>query len=793
MINSKDVYSILSIQDNLFLSKDGSVGACFMLSNPEPYSLDHKKLDLRHSAFVHSFKNFEDAIYIHKQDIVIEEKYNKLTHYDTNTFLSKADADHFDGRKTIVHYSLLTFTIGGLNSLEKLSNFFEKVKSSVSLLNHLFNTSVDPIDSGELTYLLVNYVNGFQKDQGLRDVVFDNKINIGDHNYSVFSISDSNYLPDTISNVSEDKSIQRENLELSRGFMDDLGVYLPFNHIYNQLFFFPGHNRLKSEFEDRLKQYEMNQSFSGSIKREFERLKAVEDQILEGDSILCKAHFNIITWDKNSNNLEAKEDKIKAILESKSIHYYVPTFEGLTNIFLGTIIGRATRLHQDYLFLNTLEVSLCMLTNYSFYKDDDAGIIVQDRILQVPFRIDLWDAHKKRINARNFITFAPTGSGKSSDTLNQAQQFIEEGYNLVIAEFGNSFEQLAKLYPKESKHIKINSSTPLGINSFDLNGAQLSSEKLYSLTAVVMKFWRLPIAQKRDANLVVAISKTIQDYYNHVTCSHHFISYYNYIKSHFSAICTRMEIPEKYFDIESFLMVCSEFLEGGMYHNIVAINDTVESSLIHKSALIFELKEIKDNPFLVSIIMTILMDAVNEKILSDKRKKAYFIFDEMALGSELVDAYTGEDMLSTISLMVATIRKDNGAVGLIYQTPNQIPKNNSYAESIIDNTQILNVLEGNESVYDAIISRFSIKNEEHISMMKSIKNDFDTDRPYSEKFIRFNEQYAVIVKNEFSKEKYYAFQTEGEDWKALNNLYKESNDMEKAIKQYIKLKDEAFN
>ena len=85
---------------------------------------------------------------------------------------------------------------------ERLSRFFDKVKSSVGILNKLYNTTITALEENELRYFFLNYVNGFQSDQGLRDLVFDNKLHIGDNHYSIFSISDSSYLPDTITNVS---------------------------------------------------------------------------------------------------------------------------------------------------------------------------------------------------------------------------------------------------------------------------------------------------------------------------------------------------------------------------------------------------------------------------------------------------------------------------------------------------------------------------------------------------------------------------------------------------------------
>lgn len=83
---------------------------------------------------------------------------------------------------------------------------------------------------------------------------------------------------------------------------------------------------------------------------------------------------------------------------------------------------------------------------------------------QVPLRKDIWDAAKKRVNARNGMVIAGTGGGKSAFTLNFTQQLIEQDYTTIVVEFGNSFSQLCKLYPDISLHVDYDGKTPLGIN-----------------------------------------------------------------------------------------------------------------------------------------------------------------------------------------------------------------------------------------------------------------------------------------------------------------------------------------
>ncbi|PHS04993.1 MAG: conjugal transfer protein TraG [Kordia sp.] len=805
MITSKEAFSILDIKDNVFLSKDGSYCVTFLLSNPEPYTLDEAKLDLRHLNQLKAFKSMPKDSYIHKQDIVLEKKYDSDKHYYRDTYLTQSEARHFNGRASIEHYGLLSFTLANLDSLEKsyitnpykysellvkedvdrISVFFEAIENVIGIINSMYNSSIEPLKEEELKYLLFNYVNGFHDDGGFRDLVFDKNLEIGDNFYSVFSLSDSGYFPENITNLLDDKTLKRKDISLKTGYMDEFGVFLPKNHIYNQVLFFPGHDSLKREFEMRLETFEKHKSFSPFIKHEHNRLKKILDGVIEEGLTLCKSHFNIITWDDTLEKLKIKEKKIKEILSAKEIRFYKPTHEGLEDLFLGTIIGRERRLNKGYFFLSSLEVSICLFLNYSFYQDDDEGIVFQDRILQVPHRKDWWDKKKTRIAARNFILFAPTGSGKSAATQNIVQQFLEDGVKIIVAEFGSSFEQLTKLYPDKSAHIKYDKDTALGINPFELDGQEITPGKILSLTSIVLKFWRLSIVDKNNINVRVAVSKTIEEYYKHDTGEKSFPNYYYFIKEAFPTIKENQEIPEGYFDVNSFLHVCSQFLEGGMYENVCKTKEDTESILKNKDLIVFELRQIKNDSFLVSVVLSILNDTVNEKILSDKSVRGYLIFDEMAESQEMKNNDTDEDLLSTVAFLTQGIRKENGGVGLIYQTPTQMPENNHYADSIIGNIQILGVLQGNEQVYDNIIKRFHMKNQDHIDLMKSVQNDFDGRRPHSELFIRFNESYATVVKLEFSKEKYYAFQTEGEQWSELQKSYKTTGSLEKSITQII--------
>jgi type IV secretory pathway VirB4 component len=230
--------------------------------------------------------------------------------------------------------------------------------------------------------------------------------------------------------------------------------------------------------------------------------------------------------------------------------------------------------------------------------------------------------------------------------------------------------------------------------------------------------------------------------------------------------------------------VGSEFMEGGFYENVCKAS-SLEKDMQHKNFIVFELTQIKKDPFLVSVVMSILFDTIESKILSDRSTRGMLIFDEYAETQSMVDTFSGDDIHSTVAFCYQKLRKENGAVMTIIQSPAQLPDNN-YTKGMIGNTQVLYVLPTTETVYDQIIEAFHIKNNSHINLMKSIKNDFNGKNPHSELFIRFQDLYATAVRLELSPEKYYAFQTEGEEWTAIQQMYAQTGSLEKSIDAYIK-------
>jgi hypothetical protein len=784
----------------LIVGKNGSLTYMVRLSSPEVYSLSEEDIHRRHNIYRQAFSYMPDNSSVHKQDVFLKSVYKPSG--INLSYLAKADYDHFSGREYIEHKCMIGFTLAGINSLsaaytknifsfkeylhkedaDRLGKFLSAVEYAVNNLSSLKNTRINFLSVDEMKEYLFFSAN-FYDTSDIKDIHFAEEISAGKVKAKIYAIADDEYLPEEIGVAEKDYTVSTDKSELYMSIAEPFGgIHLNHSHTYNQIYYFYSDKLLKERMRKNLDDHIVNRGWDKmNMPAKIERLKGLVQDINHENETLCFAHFSFMLWNDDSALLELAESDFNKQMNLSNIKYYVPSYGNLANIYGGSIIGCTSSLGLQYMFMTSLSLATAFLVHYSTFKNDEDGIWFNDRLTQKPLRKDIWDARNKRIKARNSIVIAPTGSGKSFTVNNIIQQLLDQSFTIVAVEFGNSFKQLCYLYPDNSIHIEYDSSQPLGINPFNLEGRTLTADKVETLVTLCLRFWRKPDV---DANQTVALRKFLSHYYKEIKTGHSFQTFYSYMKENFKTLCKAYEIEPDYFDIQSFLHVCSEFMPGGAYENL-CIDTGVASNLDDKQFIHFELTKVKSDPFVASVVMSLLFDVINYKILSDPSKKGYIVFDEYAETAQMKSQTALDvDIHQTVAFFYQKIRKENGAVMTIIQSPVQLP-DNEYTKGIIANTQLLYVLEGTQVVYESIIDTFKIKNPAHISQMKSIQNNYSCTRPHSECWIRFGEDYALTVRIEASRTKYLAFQTQGEIRAKLDSLYKSNgNDMKKAIEYY---------
>ncbi|MDR4895102.1 MULTISPECIES: VirB4 family type IV secretion system protein [unclassified Chryseobacterium] len=800
-VGTAEAYSIKQVSgNNVLFSKSGNIALVYILENPDKYNLDEEKFDQRLEDLFFAFRTTPNDVYIHKQDVYLKQDFDPSI-VKGDLYLDEALRKHFTGRKGIKHYSVLSFVLTGLKSLSKnylsnpfqfseklqsedrliLSEFADSVDKSCNIINTIYRTKISPLEENDLRFHIYQYVNGFE-DAGYYDIDFRDK-KIGENYLDIFSFNKAEYFGDHISNIKKD-AISKEDFTVWEGTMDMLGETLNCNHIYNQIIYFKGDKIVENELRMVMDEYGKVKTGSERNNSKFKQfedlLKSIADQ--GSDKLLVKAHYNLIVFDKDKDEFEKARSTVKRLLNENSINFYKPEKEVFKDIFLGSIIGRQSSMHIDNYFITHLKQALCLWTNTTVPKSDEEGVFFNDRMFQLPLKIDNWDVEGKRISARNTITVAQTGGGKSVQALNIVTQQLSQGINVVVVEFGQSFKFITNLYPEISKHISYNSDQPLGINPFILTEQGLTNEKLDLLQSIVLKTWRVK-ENMQNAHIGVSVNKLIKEYYNQRKFGFSYPDFYNFVVTGGEDLLNKLDIDKEYFDLKSFKHICSEFTEGGKYENIFKESEETTKIIKDTQFVVFELTKIKTDPFLVTLILLILQETINSNILEDRSKRGALYFDEFAETGAIRDLYTGEEVMQTVAVLYQKIRKENGSVNIIIQDMGQLPDNN-YTQGIIANTQIVYILPTSEAGYIKIAEVFKFSKHD-LYLMKSLKSNKKAKYGYTEQFIKIDD-YSMVTRLELSKPALLSFQTDGALWKELNDDLAITGNMIQTIENKIK-------
>lgn len=267
-MRTEEAYSILDIineENGVILTKGGNICISYQLEEPECYSLSREDIDQRNSLMKEAFKFLPDGCFVHKQDLYLRKNYHAVP---LNwSFLDIADAKHFEGRLYMQHLCIIHFVLTGLNSLdkayissplaykenlhkedlEKLSDFLEAINNCVSIIKNLRDTRIAPIKGEDLKNYISGYSNLFSDTNAITDIHVDNELHVGKISARYYCICDETMFPDNINSYVKDSSLPMANAELYHPLFEGLGMYLPYNHIVNQIIYLEGNEKLRTQ------------------------------------------------------------------------------------------------------------------------------------------------------------------------------------------------------------------------------------------------------------------------------------------------------------------------------------------------------------------------------------------------------------------------------------------------------------------------------------------------------------------------------------------------------------------
>ena len=794
-INFSTYHPIIDIQDNLIFANNGNLVLCYRCILPEIYSLSEKDFEDLHSCWFQAFKTLINGCIIHKQDIYRKTEYS-ANQLPRESFLEIATHDYFKGRVYLEHESFVFFVFPKNKNLNQsrlfnpfrktssivpsemekvLQEFMRAVDETVSFINSAKNIQMIPLEEKQILDLKSSYFNGF--NEGFETDILMNKseLKIGRHNFEILGINNELCFGDTIQSSKVNPHYTSDDFTFHQGFLDGFGLELNEDHILNQVFFMDDKVKWRNVLEKRINELKKSSNFGSQNKVVLDKITKIFNQVNEDDSSrVIRGHFNIILWDGDKDNLSRSLSKAKTVFKELDIRPYFPVGEERKNYFLNSFFCFSSNLSSEDLFVTDLKHALCLLINNTNYKDDERGIIFNDRQQNIPLVKDVWDENRKRIKARNFAIFAPTGEGKSFLANNILRQYYEQGVRLVIIDLGGSYSKFAKLYPDDHLILRYEQGKNLGINPFFIGEIKdQDPQHLEDLSGFLLEL--IEAGKSVEKATEVALKIILKYYYRAVEDAHSLESFYEFIESEKEDLLEHLQIPRDYFDIENFLHVMSEYVKGGLYSFLFERKVDQSYRLEEKRLIVFELDEIRDNKEILSVMLKLIKSAIQRTIWQNRSEKGIILFDEFAKQLKF------STVLESVEFYYQAIRKQNGAIGIILQSINQLPEN-SISSSILENTQVIYSLH-NEKGYDQLVKRLHLSSHD-LNQLKSIRNRLSGDQKYTEIFIKIGKE-SNIFRLEVPPEVYAAYLTDGEENHRLLELYQKCDSMQEAIKLFV--------
>ena len=802
-INLREYSPIIDIKGNRSITAHGDYVYSYQIDLPETYSVSEKMMDEIHEHWVDSLAGLPPGTIILKQDFVQKQQVS-LDELPTEHYLQRATKDYYEdqytyqlsvylhivntSRRSIIKNQAIINPFKKIPDVKKFEEGFKEdedykqiVEAKIGSLNAKKVWNIIPITEDEIKHHAKKYFNGLIDNIQTDTNISTNTYYIGDRRVGAYVIRRNEQFNSSITNAVIDRDMSKVSTTYYKGYAEGLGIRLDCDHCYNQIFVIENSQKIRKLLEKRRIEFAGNAGFdkqnkiiASNIEKELEKLDS------ETGSALIRAHFNIIFYSESDDAYEKNKSKIATVFDEMKIRPYMPTGNNLANIVNNSFMANVSRLDYDNTFIMDIQHGVCMLNNVSHYKSDDEGPIFNDRIYNGAIKRMIWHTNKKYVTAPHFGITSYTGGGKSFLVNHLGRYFIDTNMRGVFNDCGDSLQQLTLLYPDKGVYIKFKEGHSLGVNPFRLyENQQLSTNKINEIAEFVILLWkRRQLTEDSDESIQqkVSLRKVIAAFYENVDAEyHHFPGFFTFVERNGTDIYDELDIKDEYFDLESFLHNCSEFVGNGAYAYLFENPDEALFDPIKTQFIVFEFGDALKDPLLLSVLTQLSASAADLLVWADRSQKSFIIYEEFA------KLLKYEEIVTAVEFGAQTLRKFDSGIGIVLQSPSQLPETTS-SNSIIGNIQTWWVLDDGED-YKYHRSKLNF-NEHDIYQCQSLKSEFEIDRPYSEIYLKRGD-HGNVVRLGVAKELYFAYQTEGSIHSKMMEQYEEIKDMKVVIQNLV--------
>lgn len=441
-----EIIPIMAIENDCILSKQGDITLAFRVELPEIFTLSNKDYEALHQTWVKAIKILPKHSVLHKQDWFTDRKFkpdfqgNLIR--DDISFLTRSSDRFFLDRPFLDHSCYVFLTKQPLG--RKLSNsmFSNLIRPSIvpdqTLKPKMLQDFIDNVgqfkrileDSGlvKIKRLYEKDLVSFSRQKGIiekycflsdeaephliKDIIFDDGIQIGDQHAQIFTLGDVEDLPALCgSRINYDRYCT-DRTKFSVGFSSVLGQLLSCNHVYNQYIFVEDAAKTITKLESKRLRL---QSLSAYSRENMISRDATNDFLNEAISeqrLPVKAHFNLLVWSDDKNTLKDIKNQVSSALAQMDAVAKQET-DGAAQIWWAGIPGNAAGFPMNDCFDTFAEQATCFLNYETGYLSSTSpfGLRLGDRQTGKPLHVDISDEPVKlgMCTNRNKFILGPSG------------------------------------------------------------------------------------------------------------------------------------------------------------------------------------------------------------------------------------------------------------------------------------------------------------------------------------------------------------------------------------------------
>ncbi|MFV0531865.1 MAG: TraG family conjugative transposon ATPase [Flavobacteriales bacterium] len=673
---------------------------------------------------------------IHKSDFfytqTIDKNFNGFEKETEQNFIKQSNQNHFVGRKQNIQRSFITISClpNQYFKFDSLRvNSFLRKESKGSLFTpaldktYISKEALQEFESKkkEITHYIENsFCQGkllgkddfentlfpLWKNMGIEDeqadVVFEKgNCNVGDKTFKAYTIESLDQLPDNLPEYIYAYEKQSEGMPIPKSLLTPLTIEGKGNRVINQYFYIPDQEKVLDELkkkENRLynfshwmkpqnQQSEIGQSIDAERNELYvEKLKEFKKLIISNDSKIVYTHINVL----------AEEIRVDNNFPIKLKHNTVDT----KDIYFASCPGNAVGLPIDlYMPLEKMAAS-CFFYAENYTQGNTAyGLRVIDIISGNPLYLDLFHTPKRKGLVTHFNTWAVgnTGSGKSFNLNTILAHEYLMGNHVFNIDGSSSFERATQFIYQQSGgkdgfFLKISPTSKIGMNPFIVpkKTEEIIKDKVVFISYLLLTI--LEVEDKSEYSLVMGMFREVLNlYYKSDMEERNFNSFYEFFKENVHSIIAQ-EGLKGLINPNQYIFILKDYYKGGVYDFLLNNRDEQLQNLKHNRYITFQIKELKDNPTLFSIVTFLLTNIYKEILyapeLLDKVK--FIHYDE---------AWTAMDkpiLVNFIKDTIKTVRSQNGATIFTSQEPEDFFESEVIKNAVLNNSDIGIVLSLNK-------------------------------------------------------------------------------------------------